>query len=162
MLFRSVAPRAHAAPVGRARQAARGEVDDELARAADDPVGVALGPHRNITHRRVGAHRPGPRNSQQVALPVRIAATHQHRRQRIDERPGFPALFHRSSFRFRQPLRGASRDKDTDKPSGMPNLFVHSRDTRIFGEAKDTDKRRSSASRHMSNFNPFLPIEIVF
>ena len=64
-------------------------------RAADYFVGVAFGAYRNVAHRRVGAYRARPRHGQQVILFGRRTAAHQHSRQRIDQRPGFPALLHR-------------------------------------------------------------------
>ena len=93
--FVVVAPRPHPAPVGGAGQVAGREVDDELPRAADYFVGVAFGAYRNVAHRRVGAYRARPRHGQQVILFGRSATAHQHGRQRIDQRPGFPALLHR-------------------------------------------------------------------
>ena len=100
--FVVIAARTYAAPVCGAGQTAGREVDDELAGAADNPVGVAFGPHRDVAHRRIGADRPRPRHGQQVILVRRRAAAHQHRRQRIDERSGFPALFHRPNYLSRK------------------------------------------------------------
>ena len=90
--FVVIAARTYAAPVRGTGQTAGREVDDELAGAADNPVG----------HRRIGADRPRPRHGQQVILVRRRAAAHQHRRQRIDERSGFPALFHRPNYLSRK------------------------------------------------------------
>ena len=100
--FVVIAARTYAAPVRGTGQTAGREVDDELAGAADNPVGVAFGPHRDVAHRRIGADRPRPRHGQQVILVRRRAAAHQHRRQRIDERSGFPALFHRPNYLSRK------------------------------------------------------------
>ncbi|WP_301666313.1 hypothetical protein [uncultured Alistipes sp.] len=44
-------------------------------------------------------------------------------------------------FAFCRKKRIFGKVKDTNKPSGMPNLFEHSRGVSIFGEAKDTNKR---------------------
>ncbi|OKZ05048.1 MAG: hypothetical protein BHV65_00415 [Alistipes sp. 58_9_plus] len=98
--FVVIAARTYAAPVRGTGQTAGREVDDELAGAADNPVGVAFGPHRDVAHRRIGADRPRPRHGQQVILVRRRAAAHQHRR--LDERSGFPALFHRPNYLSRK------------------------------------------------------------
>lgn len=109
--FVVIAARTYAAPVRGTGQTAGREVDDELAGAADNPVGVAFGPHRDVAHRRIGADRPRPRHGQQVPVVGRIAAPHQHGRQRIDHRAGFPTLFHRPS--------GAA----CERPHGKDTLF---------------------------------------
>ena len=46
--FVVIAARTYAAPVRGTGQTAGREVDDELAGAADNPVGVAFGPHRDV------------------------------------------------------------------------------------------------------------------
>lgn len=89
-----VASRADAAPVRCACEGAGGEVDDECPRAADDGVGVPLGAHGDIAHRGIGTYRSGPCHGQQVVLFGRGAAAHQHGRQRVEDRSGFPVLFH--------------------------------------------------------------------
>ena len=109
--FVVVTTRTDAAPVDGTRHGSRGEVDRELARARDQRMGVAFGTHRDVTHRRCGADRPRPRHGQQVPVVGRIAAPHQHGRQRIDHRAGFPTLFHRPS--------GAA----CERPHGKDTLF---------------------------------------
>ena len=98
----AVAARTHTAPVDGPRQPPRREVDDKFARAADDPVRMALGADRDVAHRRCRADGARPGHGQHVVLFGRGATAHQHRRQRVEHRSGFPALFHDSFVGFEQ------------------------------------------------------------
>jgi len=89
-----VASAAHATPVGGLGERLGGEVDDELARATDEVVGVALTPEGDVAHRRVAADGAGPCHGDNVVVVGAVATRNHDRRERIKECAGLEGDFH--------------------------------------------------------------------
>ena len=92
--FVVIAATAHATPIGGTSKPFGRQVDDKLARAADQRMRVSLLAHRDIAHRRVGADRACPGDGQHIPLLGRAATGDQDSRQGIDQSSGFEFFAH--------------------------------------------------------------------